>query len=721
MSDGGGVRDADARPTGGSRGPRTSTRWPRTASRTWRRSSSRPCARGLDVIAITDHERIDAAVAARSMAEARRPAASRSSSGEEITTRSGHLVGLFLRRAHPALAVAHARASRRSTTRAASRSSPIRSCPTRCARAPRTIRRLLDAADPVDHPDALEAFNPTTARLRWSRRVPAFAEEVGLAAVAALRRPSGDRGRARVHDVRGARPPRTCARRSRRATPAGAARPTRGASSSGCSGAQLERYARAPVTSCGASCAATAAVATSATRAAGRGRRASIRVGRPAWPRSEPMKIGLVTPYIFPVPGGVNAHVGYLYENLVQRGHDVRIISSTHGPQRSSEGDIIRLGYGWSVPTNGSIGTLTVSHRYGQLVERDARPRAVRHPPLPRAVRAVPVAADAAPLDERQRRHVPRLLGLQPLVRVRQAHAPALREAAPRPHRGQRGGTPLHQPLLPGRVQGHPQRRRPAPVSATRRPSRAGATASRTSSSSAASRAARASCTCCAPTTSCACEGLACRLLLVGARPAGGARRVATSPRASSAASRCSGASPTATRRAPSRPPTSSPRPRPARSRSASCSSRRWPRACPSSAATSTATRASCAATSRPCSCRRATPRRLAAALGTAAARPGPARAHGRVRPRAGRAVQLGEHHRQGRGLLRLRHPAPGGERQPAARLHRPDPRRAAPPAGDARPLDEQPAVVPIGRPTGDGSPLGERASSTGWERPAPE
>ena len=80
------------------------------------------------------------------------------------------------------------------------------------------------------------------------------------------------------------------------------------------------------------------------------------------------MKIGLVTPYIFPLPGGVNAHVGYLYENLVKRGHDVRIISSTHGPQRSSEGDIIRLGYGWSVPTNGSIGTLTVSHRYGQLV-----------------------------------------------------------------------------------------------------------------------------------------------------------------------------------------------------------------------------------------------------------------------------------------------------------------------------------------------------------------
>ena len=81
------------------------------------------------------------------------------------------------------------------------------------------------------------------------------------------------------------------------------------------------------------------------------------------------MKIGLVTPYIYPVPGGVNAHVRELYENLVVRGHDVRIISSTHGPQKSSEGDIIRLGYGWSVPTNGSVGTLTVSHRYGQLVQ----------------------------------------------------------------------------------------------------------------------------------------------------------------------------------------------------------------------------------------------------------------------------------------------------------------------------------------------------------------
>jgi phosphatidyl-myo-inositol alpha-mannosyltransferase len=79
------------------------------------------------------------------------------------------------------------------------------------------------------------------------------------------------------------------------------------------------------------------------------------------------MKIGLVTPYIYPLPGGVNAHVQYLYENLIARGHDVRIISSVHGAQKHSEGDVIRLGYGVSVPANGSVGTLTFWPRYGRL------------------------------------------------------------------------------------------------------------------------------------------------------------------------------------------------------------------------------------------------------------------------------------------------------------------------------------------------------------------
>jgi phosphatidylinositol alpha-mannosyltransferase len=76
------------------------------------------------------------------------------------------------------------------------------------------------------------------------------------------------------------------------------------------------------------------------------------------------VKIGLVSPYVYPLPGGVTEHVRHLYEGLRERGHDVRIITSSHGLQRSSEGDVIRIGKGFSIPTNGSVGTLTVSPRF---------------------------------------------------------------------------------------------------------------------------------------------------------------------------------------------------------------------------------------------------------------------------------------------------------------------------------------------------------------------
>jgi phosphatidyl-myo-inositol alpha-mannosyltransferase len=87
------------------------------------------------------------------------------------------------------------------------------------------------------------------------------------------------------------------------------------------------------------------------------------------------MKIGLVTPYVYPLPGGVNAHVRFLYENLRQCGHDVRIITSSHGLQRSSEGDVIRIGKGFSMPSNGSVGTITLSPRFpsqvAEVLERE--------------------------------------------------------------------------------------------------------------------------------------------------------------------------------------------------------------------------------------------------------------------------------------------------------------------------------------------------------------
>ena len=112
------------------------------------------------------------------------------------------------------------------------------------------------------------------------------------------------------------------------------------------------------------------------------------------------MKIGLVCPYIYPERGGVAQHVQHLYENLRLRGHDVRIITASHGPQRASEGDILRIGVGFSVPLNGSMGTLTFSPRYISQV-RDLLDRDRAQPDLDRS-RVVDVRMDVVEVRERR-------------------------------------------------------------------------------------------------------------------------------------------------------------------------------------------------------------------------------------------------------------------------------------------------------------------------------
>ena len=76
--------------------------------------------------------------------------------------------------------------------------------------------------------------------------------------------------------------------------------------------------------------------------------------------RRQPLKIGIVSPYGYPHPGGVNQHVGHLHEGLRERGHEVWIITSKYGKERESEGHIIRLGTGWAMPANGSVGRVTL-------------------------------------------------------------------------------------------------------------------------------------------------------------------------------------------------------------------------------------------------------------------------------------------------------------------------------------------------------------------------
>lgn len=137
----------------------------------------------LDVAAITDHERIDAAVAAQRMARAR-GLRTEIVVGEEITTRNGHLIALGLtRRVKPWGSMRDSILRVHDQGGIAIVAHPLVPWPL-CA-SESTIRRLLDDGDPAVRPDAVEAFNPTTARMRWSRRVPAFIEEIGLAPVAA--------------------------------------------------------------------------------------------------------------------------------------------------------------------------------------------------------------------------------------------------------------------------------------------------------------------------------------------------------------------------------------------------------------------------------------------------------------------------------------------------------------------------------------------------------
>jgi len=139
-------------------------------------------AKGLDAIAIADHERIDAAVAAREMALGR-GLPIEVVVGEEISTRGGHLVGLWMRkRIRPWHSLRDSIAMIHEQGGVAIIAHPLPPYPL-CA-SERSIRRLMDEADPIFHPDGLEGFNPTTARMRWSRKAPALAEELGIAAVA---------------------------------------------------------------------------------------------------------------------------------------------------------------------------------------------------------------------------------------------------------------------------------------------------------------------------------------------------------------------------------------------------------------------------------------------------------------------------------------------------------------------------------------------------------
>jgi predicted metal-dependent phosphoesterase TrpH len=135
----------------------------------------------LDVIAITDHERIDAAVAARRMA---RDLGHRVEIvvGEEVSTLGGHLLALFIEeRVRPLRSLRTTIGEIHEQGGLAIPAHPLVPYPL-CAQG-WVLRRLIHDRDPRVRPDAIETFNPTMLGRPWHPRVVRFAVEHGLAAV----------------------------------------------------------------------------------------------------------------------------------------------------------------------------------------------------------------------------------------------------------------------------------------------------------------------------------------------------------------------------------------------------------------------------------------------------------------------------------------------------------------------------------------------------------
>ncbi len=135
----------------------------------------------LQVIAITDHDRIDAALAGRALA-IRRGLPIEVVIGEEISTRGGHLLGLWLSGPiKPWRSLRHSIAEVHEQGGLAIPAHPLFPYPL-CAQGI-LLRRLLADPDPRYRPDAIEVFNPTTFGRPVHRKVVRFAEVHGLGAI----------------------------------------------------------------------------------------------------------------------------------------------------------------------------------------------------------------------------------------------------------------------------------------------------------------------------------------------------------------------------------------------------------------------------------------------------------------------------------------------------------------------------------------------------------
>jgi phosphatidylinositol alpha-mannosyltransferase len=86
------------------------------------------------------------------------------------------------------------------------------------------------------------------------------------------------------------------------------------------------------------------------------------------------MKIALVSPYDYSVPGGVGKHIDALCSQFLRKGHEVRIIApgSDDGIEEDRHG-VYRIGRVTPVPGNGSVARITLGVPFGSRLARRVR------------------------------------------------------------------------------------------------------------------------------------------------------------------------------------------------------------------------------------------------------------------------------------------------------------------------------------------------------------
>ena len=294
---------------------------------------------------------------------------------------------------------------------AAWRSRPIRSCRIRCAPRAGSFAGCSFDPDPAVRPDAIETFNPTMLGKPWHARVTRFADEHGLPhlgnsdahALAAIGTGWSRFPGRTAEDLRAAIETRTTEH-------GGTFHPVTGQLET--FGLQLRKRSRDAATSSGAASSAMERAATTAIPAAGSARRASSRTpdeDRPRLPVHLPRirRRGAARPVPLREPPAARPrrpdhHRQSRAATCLRRRHPAHRCRVQHADQRlGRDADVLAA---VSRPGPGAPGA-----------------RAVRPAPLPRAVRAVPVALPPARVAERQRRHVPCVCRVLAVLRARAA------------------------------------------------------------------------------------------------------------------------------------------------------------------------------------------------------------------------------------------------------------------------------------------------------------